>query len=1113
MLKALADNKKKGRRAMRSPVTVVASFLIVLIGGLLLAPRFIDFGRYFSDPLNQLADQLGVEIRHSGYYHVTLLPAPEVRLSQVRLSQLRLTKRPQGATPPLELAQYHAQSITLGLNIPDLLMGKMTIGAVEIAGTRITLSAQQLQNAFDREQETALPIIFSLRDSSIKIAFADHAIDLQNVSATARLTDQFKPLAIDGRFDYENQAMKLSYEASQRQGKRLPISLRLDGGSQLVFEFSGFMTESPAREVTGEFALSSRQALGPLMRSVGLDIPLSTARYLSINGLIYANEAGVQTDRLRVLGLGQALTLQAALTRGVDQQPDQLFLNISAERLDVSGLTLSDRIHPVSDIEMMRLLTLIAPLPEQIDAVINIDRILLKDEEIQNASLAVGFGDGRLRLNRVSAQLPYESSFLAAGELEMTDQGPHLIGNMALNIREFAKFATWLTPKTGEPYAFIRKIIERTEFQRAHFSADLNLASQRYAFTDVLAQMGDYEQAFDVVYTLGSKPHLELSIETPMLDLVEWGLVDRADVPSGEKLVTKLPWDQWLGDFIDAIPPSLEMPIRINLGALTAGAVRLEKLAFNGSVRDAQLHIDQLRIGNYEGGAFDVSGILAHDRRSAFGQLRVTSELAAASPLAERWRQMFRPVKFNATSQIRFDGQLVLTAPDDAAWPAVQAQGTLQVDEMLGDASVFWPSRDLGRLIKDTRLRARLTGSAGQAASLIGLKSDYPSDQTGLVLLNVSMTNNNVGNITAETHFGEDRITFKGSLREVGADRELSGNMALRLKASAVNDALPITEMIDASAQIVAGPTKTSFSALSLAIGGGQVSGEGVISYATKRPNLTASLRFQEVNMGSYLPDYEGAWSSQPVSWSILGDIDANLELVAQNLSFGRLRLDEAKGRVRLVDGVLEGRELTASALGGTVMVNVLAEGGALLPSVRFDGKFTDMSAGAIGFLLSGQNLAESSLSGGFSMRMRGGSADEFMQQLSGDMSIDGGLGKLVFINRLNLTPESTSDQLEIQDQASSTPFASALILLRAEAGKIDIAGGELVTSPGPSLTLHGGIDLYAQKYDLALALPREFGGQWTVHVGGAIHAPRAELRYQATSLSGAPPVNALSVR
>ncbi len=1074
---------------MRSPVTVVASFLIVLLGSLLLLPNFFDFSDVLDRGLAQISQRYGITITHSDRGILRFLPVPQVQYDDVHV-----TVAPSRSTHPAAAARepvrYQARAVTLSFSVWALLRGAVSINAVDILGTTIRLDARQLQNAFDVELEERLPIDFTIRDSAVEVILETATLAVTNFSGQGELSTAFKPVHVSGQFDYDGLPIKLDYQASGRAGKRSPIILELDGGDEFVLEFSGFVTEVPTREVSGEFFLSSRQAVAPLLRSLGLDAPRTTTHYLSISGLIYANEAGVQTDRLRVLGLGQSLTLQASLRQATDENKSELFLNISAEKLDMSGVILSDRIAPVADVPALRFLSLLMPLPDQIDAAINIDQINFAGEKLENASINLGFGEGRVQLQRISAQLPFGTSLLAAGQLEVVDHQPRFLGNLALNIVNMRDFAKWTLPATGEDFIFLQKMVARMQLQRGHLSADIDMSPARYAITDVLAQIGDYEQAFDLIYDRGSNPRLQVVLETPLLDLVEWGLVGADDIVAGEKLVSKLPIDQWLGEVLADLPQATVIPVNLKLGALTAGAVRLENVIFSGEIKNAQIHVNQLRIGNYDGGQFDLAGILAHDRRSLFGQLDLVAELAAGQPLTERMRDLFTPVDLTIAEKLRFQGRLVLTAPDDEAWPAVQMQGAVTLDQMNGDGSIFWPSRDLSRLVKDTRMRMRLAGSANEMAAFIGIRPIYAPAEKGLLLANLSMSNNTVGALGVETNLADDKITFTGSVREVGVAREINGHGRVRLQAAVIEESLPSGEFFDAAAQIVMGPTKTSFSGLSLAVGDGTLSGEGVIVYGEKRPELTASLHIKNINLSAYLPEYQNGWSQQPLSWSVLGAIDANLELSAENIGARALTVTSAQAQLKLTDGVIEGQALKFAALGGTIELDILAEGGSLLPSLRLEGRFVDLDAVQLALLMSSAPVIETKLAGKMSLRMRGDHVDAFMAQMTGDLVMDMAAGRLLFVDRTVL-----SEVASLADVAGETAFDAGLAMLKLDSGRIAVTGGEATLTNGALMTLFGVLDLYGQRYDLSLSLPDRLGRPWVIDVTGDMSAPKARLR------------------
>ena len=116
---------------------------------------------------------------------------------------------------------------------------------------------------------------------------------------------------------------------------------------------------------------------------------------------------------------------------------------------------------------------------------------------------------------------------------------------------------------------------------------------------------------------------------------------------------------------------------------------------------------------------------------------------------------------------------------------------------------------------------------------------------------------------------------------------------------------------------------------------------------AGPRPQLNAKLTVNAFDANDLFPDFDKntGWPDTPVNWGLLGRLDADIDIAVTDLSLPYFSLDEASGRLRLIDSVMEMSDLAWSQDGGVGTVNMQAEGGELTPSFQISASFDRVDA------------------------------------------------------------------------------------------------------------------------------------------------------------------------
>lgn len=274
---------------MKRIVIVVAVLFVVLAGGLVVAPGFIDWNKYKPQILEQIRNATGYDVAVDGALEMAVLPFPHLAASGVTVSNPSVP----GSAP---LAKLEKASVQLAL-VP-LFSGEIVVSKIQLLKPAVTLSVaadgtpswmtpalremQEKGKGEKTENGPGLGNSIALNEISVKdglFAYADRKSGreaaLENANLILKGESLYGPYNLEGTFEYKKNKTQIRLNSGRLDKLAESIAAQLElsfpdlGASA---SYSGVLTFKDHLELQGETGLSSRD-LGELAALSGKPAP------------------------------------------------------------------------------------------------------------------------------------------------------------------------------------------------------------------------------------------------------------------------------------------------------------------------------------------------------------------------------------------------------------------------------------------------------------------------------------------------------------------------------------------------------------------------------------------------------------------------------------------------------------------------------------------------------------------------------------------------------------------------------------------------------------------------------------------------------------------------
>ena len=1118
---------------MRMRLLTILIPITLVIAAAFLVPFTVDIDAHRNQITSQISRDMNIDIIANGPVKLRLLPSPALQFEKIvsvvkppegwPMEQGTQAEASVGAAPSMVVS---AQEVDAGVSLVALLDGKLKVRSLGLRQAEIRIIG--LDDARAATQ--------ALRLSPVpEITFADVRLIMQRKRATplrlTGLSGKFQADAADGPFRLTVQRQGRDFKLISMDARigsfvtnRLPLRLSARIGTDSGFQFNGFFNQRPNATVEGEVSLRDKRLIPDILSKLALETisaPYQTAR---VDGLVRLTEAGLFADSLEIAALGTQFQSQLGIIwPRAGEDAVQINARLSADEIDFDPVRLMPQADKPAGAEKAD-----DPLRHfwpsvEIDARVLSGRFLLGGEVGRDFVVDLRTRENDVRINRLSADLPFNSSILAAAELTGPAGAVKLSGDMALRSSDSIAALLWLGSQVGYDLSPIAETVDEPLLQRMGLVTEFSIEHGRIRLRGLTGRIGgdQLELELDVSRTDRLRGHLDLHMSRA--NLQTFGLMEnvRLSRPSPYPLLS-LPIGNWLQKVLQSgVLTPRDFTFNLRSDDIRADDIRLGPVTLNGRIVDKTLELEVLRFDDYLDSKFALAGKLHHDGQATDGVLDIIVDTQDASRLLAPLVAGVEPLHLDMSRPLVLSSNLKLPARDDPEWPNIKAVGTGKLGDLDIDLGIRTPVRALTLDAAGTRLDLRLAGSANDMTARLGLPVTRADTDLAVLSLSTDAQPGSVSRLEAELTLDKDLFSLSGTVRPGPTGRRIEG-----LMRTVGTNVLPYMGLMrgpdsevafSGTSQIVMRQEGISFSNIDLGLGAGRLTGEGVMEFASEisggRNNLTANLLLDALNLDPFLPTFDPktGWSETPIGWQLLGASDANLQLRLTNAALLGVQVDALRTNIKLIEGVLEAPDITASILGGQFEFDAQAEGGELTPSFQLIGSFADFDLDRLLTHAYTQPALRALVSGNFSFQGRGTSTRNIFASLSGAAQVEIQSGTFDAFNVAQLRnglgifeDRAQSELAEAYFWKGRENFSRGLGLLTLREGRLETNALEILRQDERLLAKTSGyVDFVEQRFDVRSQFYNLLGRKaLSVELTDTLDAPRYAVVRDAASFA-----------
>ena len=1031
---------------MRFPIIPTIFLLLLAVSAAVIVPNSVRFLPGKADLVRQLSTQSGLRVQISGDMRLRFLPRPQLILEDV------VIQRGDG-----EAQSLRTEMLILDLAPIDLARGDITIIGINFLKADVTLAlAKGAREAFVELAQFAYPDIRFLKSQAIV-----SGLDRFDRARQIRLTDLDVRLPARRRDDDFIVTIRREGEGGREArfqlaignvtGSRQDVAMDLTLAPDEKIEFDGFSSSRAGRwRADGEVVLDSARMVTDVARAT-LPVEFAPpAKRVAFSGLIQADEDGIRTENLEIAALGSVFQSRLALDwpTDIDTHP------ILNGRLTTGTINLDQLSVPTADTQ--------PPLPEvsaiwsaferNLNLVLRLEatRFDIGGESGQNLLLEFDWDDEKLNVERLSLDLPFRSLFLASGAVDLGDGGPSFTGSFSARSTDALGAYLWLGDLGGYDGSAFVEVLDDTRLQRLSLVGDVVLSPNRLQLDALSGRLGEDRLSADAKLDLSDGLDGDVRLQIERFDLADWGVIDNA-ATNEQSIVGALfdPVNQTAADLLSGADKNRNLQFDFTTAALSAGVNNLGPAQISGAIENQSLVVRRLELAAFNGVSISADGRMNYEAAPPHGTVRAKlSGEGATQAILGRVLRDFLPLQIAETTQFDLQTEWRLAAPDEPDWPNTAFRGSGRLDNVETDFLLSGPARDLSFAAKGQKLDLTMQGPATDIAQLVNISLPYEDAVRGSLKLNLENQSSNVAKLVADLNLGDDVLSLNGTARSGAAGLRLEGAMGFQM-----GNVIPLLDgnnqdallAAEGNMQIASDADSLSFSSLAARIGGGTLTGEGVVKFADTAPKLNANIVADNLDFAFLVPQAgQQGWSVEPMTWTAFARGDMDVDFGGTNIQLGTITLQQVAARLKLLGGVLEAPQITGRIMDGSFEADLLAEGGTLNPYFNLQSRFTGLRPAQLFNRLYGSTPIDAPTDGTFSLTGRGTTMRNMMASLSGDLQINLAAGIFTFTDLdafaekvLDADFEGEAAKLLRGDVVQLTPFERGVGLAEIRDGQM----------------------------------------------------------------------------
>ena len=920
------------------------TLLALLVVGLLVAPSFIDWGKYKQQGQEQIKNLTGYDVIIDGDFSLAFLPAPHVNAKNVRVINPAVSDDPIAAFEALSVSVALMPLLKGAVQVSDVELIKPVIDLrVDSAGkgnwlspeVEAMLNAKGEQQAREPSSNTTAVSFDEITIEKGAFRFADAAkgsvTEINDIDLELEADSLTGPFDVEGAAVFAGKPITFDAEIGELDDEAQSALLKLEAEQEpYAISYNGIFAYAAPFEAQGEIDIRADDVPG-----------LGQALALTGNLAATPEAASVKGASLKVGDYAFAGAAEIGL------KP----MNVKAEFASDDVVNL-DRLLPKSEdskggdlTAVLDILPKTITLPQDANGsvALKVGGVVFNKEQFQGVNFTASKQGRSFEGKAEIANLPGNGPAVIRGDLAFSDvsassSGAQVFSDPTLNIRVQANsqntgaLVKALSGQTGIP------VISQTKIGKF----DLNAAAVpgRLTLKESVVNLDDLKLSLAGSMKRGEQGRalLGVDVQANALNFDDFtgkkqeGAAEAGGSPTDALQALSLPFD-------------VDFDVAVNDAVMNGQSIT--GLQAVGSLRPDTLSLTKLGASDFGGASFNVSGKVGSLK--ALSGLDLTVQARASDPY-----------KVAKTFDV-----------DTAAWP--QNIGAVAVNTKA--------SGSLTALNTQTNVNAFGGDFVLQGAVQNPLTALSFSDLALQIKhSNMAQLLSNVGASAPEYASFQKPIDFYTKLDTDGKITTLSG-----IKATFAGTNMNGSLRYDGSAAKPSVSGDLKFGRLELVSArGGKASGSGASAGASG----TASSGGASASSGG------GKWSSDPLDTGFLHAVNADFNVAAESLLYEKWDLKSPSLKVTLKDGTLNVSDLKAGVFNGQIaMTAKMASASPTAPlSLETQAGITDVNIGSLAYALSGTRRIQADGTASLSVTAagQGGSQKALVSSLNGNAKLNG---------------------------------------------------------------------------------------------------------------------------
>jgi uncharacterized protein involved in outer membrane biogenesis len=866
----------------KSPVFYLGIFLMLAVTAALIAPLVIDWGRYRVSIENFGLRVTGREVNVEGPISVRLFPWPRLTLDKIRVANPQAAQNPNFAM---------IERVDVRLSLAGFFNGNVQVESIEIVKPVLSFERLAAGKGTWQMKPTLLSGDTKMLESVRldRITVADGTVDLidglrggqariNGLNAQLSAPALAGPWRMRGSASFGENLVDVSFNTGVwRPAEDLKFGFRLSphDGPGLLYAFDGAST--PA-SINGTLLIDSAQA------AQGKSDPEGQLRPLVFKSKVKATFDVVDFENIEISPKdakqgGNILSGSAKIALGSEIEVES---KLKATRFDldaIAGAQARRLLREGSGLSFLE--NVVDALPENVAVKtdVTVTSLVAGGEALENVKVKLDLSADAIRVNELTGRMPGQSEALFDGIFIVTEKGPQLAGDVAMesfNLRDLSK---WVWPD------YANAIASKWTGSRGHLKLETRLDVAPGNF-----RLSDAEFSIDGALGKGS-----LSIADGAPATINVGLTsDLVDIdnflPAGAAI------QEWNALVAAMSGPSQIPNINLNLETqqLRLNGAEADSLTADVALNAQGLNIRRLELRQAGDAQVKASGAMQLGEKGPKGTISADVKAQDPRPLLQ-FAGLYAADKEPAWANALGPSDLKLIY--DIQPKAEAKQGTVSIQGNLGALAV---SADFtaqnGVTLGDTQFAGAgevKSASSKTIGSLIGFSPVADVDAPGSVTLTMDGSLSQGMSVDAKAKVFGAEIQYRGTLKNADNGLSISGRTGILTDApqvffAALGWAGPFGGLYSAEANLTGDASTFTLNDITGLVAGERFSGDvsGSWGGAIKGEFAVGATRLADILAASFLPwNGTAADLSGPFSQKLPGGLTGEIWIKPKTLA------------------------------------------------------------------------------------------------------------------------------------------------------------------------------------------------------------------------------------